>query len=169
MAFLGCFGGFCPPIFSAPFKFKPFLSFRACKWMGQSTQEVPSLIRGITSLLLLFIMVCNTGCFNSVVGAGRQWWRVMGNLNIHNHLDQSLHLPLHPPNCLSSTMVRTIAPGTFHVDYPHSWPTLTGGPRLTPVLWLTLITMGLSTLISLSIIPQGWGCILPHKMGHQTC
>ena len=42
VALSGCFGGFCPPVFSTPFEFKPFLSFRAFRWTGQSVRNALS-------------------------------------------------------------------------------------------------------------------------------
>ena len=100
-ALLGCFRGFCPPAFGAPFEFKPFLSFRACKSSRTVMREVPSLSTGVTLLLLLFIMVCNMGCLNMGWEQGSsgkgQWGKAP--LHLHNHSGQSPHLPLHLLNC----------------------------------------------------------------------
>ena len=151
----GCFGGFCPPVFGAPFEFKPFLSSQGLQVDWIVPQDVPGLVTGIAPLLLLFIVVCNTGCFNMQweqgSSGGGQWGiRTLIIIWIKTSITCSIL------QIAVICTIRTIAPRVFKVDRSHSRPTLIRGPDLTPILVANpdCDDRVVCTLIPLSIIPQ---------------
>ena len=126
--------------------------------------KMPSLIASVASLFLLFIMICNPGCFD-------MGWEQGGGGGCRGQLLYALivtGVKSHIPSAsIQLTVIYPIMvvlnPRFFHIDSPCHRPTMVGLACITPILRATLVTSGWTIVILLPIVPQGGDSVIPYK------